>query len=144
MKICAVEHLLPEVVQTIVSLIGMASTMKLVDELGGTTFPVALRRSRLGEIRYEALAEVIGAEAADVLTKHFGGDMLYIPLCKTALRELMYREIRAEFDRITREHSAIYAVVALVTKYRLSDRQIWRILKKNDVEAHAGNQAALF
>lgn len=144
MKITAVEHLLPEIVQTIVRLIGLPTTMKLVDQLGGTTFPVALRRSRLGEIRYEMLSEVVGPDAADMLTKHFGGDMLYIPLCKVALRELLYREIRADFDGMTREYSALHTVAELVKKYRLSDRQIWRILKKHDDEGQPAEQAALF
>ncbi len=139
-----VEHLLPDVVHTIVKLVGLPAAMRLVDQLGGTTFPIAMRRSRLGEIRYEALAEIVGSEAADLLTAHFGGEVLYIPRCAKALRELMYRSIRAEFDSLTRDQTAIHAVTQLALRYRLADRHVWRILKRSDVSGRAPPQADLF
>lgn len=132
-----VQHLLPDAVQTLVGLIGLPASVRLVEHLGGTTFPVALRKSRLGEIRYEALSEVVGNEAADAITNHFGGECLYIPRCVTALRELMHREIRQEFDAITREHSALHAVAQLAIRYQLSDRHVWRVLKRADLTARA-------
>lgn len=132
-----VEHLLPEAVQVLVRLVGLAATVRLVEQLGGTTFPVSLRKSRLGEIRYEALSEVVGGEAADAITKHFGGDSLYIPRCVTALRELMHRSIRRDFDAMTKEHSAIHAVTQLAVRYRMSDRHVWRVLKQADIDAQA-------
>lgn len=135
MDFANVEHLLPEAIQTLIRLIGLSASVRLVEQLGGTTFPVALRKSRLGEIRYEALSEVVGSDAADAITKHYGGDSLYIPRCVTALRELMHREIRAEFDAMTREHSAIHAVTQLAVRYRMSDRHVWRILKRADMNA---------
>jgi Mor family transcriptional regulator len=140
-----VEHLLPEAIQVLIRLIGLPASVRLVERLGGTTFPVALRKSRLGEIRYEVLSEVVGCEAADAITKHFGGESLYIPRCVTALRELMHRAIRAEFDRMTREHSAIHVVTHLAVRYRVSDRHVWRILKRVDINAQASpTQDALF
>ncbi|WP_028536172.1 Mor transcription activator family protein [Paludibacterium yongneupense] len=144
MKLDDVQHLLPESARLLVRLIGLAKTMHLVNVLGGTSFPVALRKSRQGEIRYEMLAEVVGVEAADILTHHFGGDMLYVPLCKAALRELFYREVRAEFDALTRDYSALYAVSSLASKHRMSDRQIWRVLKKLDAPSSAPGQTSLF
>jgi hypothetical protein len=140
-----VQHLLPDVVQVLIRLIGLPAVVRLVEQLGGTTFPVALRKSRLGEIRYEALSEVVGSDAADAITKHFGGDSLYIPRCVTALRELMHRKIRDEFDVMTREHSALHAVAKLAVRYRLSDRHIWRVLKRPDMNAQPPpQQNALF
>lgn len=144
MNFDGVEHLLPDVVKTIVKLIGLPTTVRLVEQLGGTTFPVALRRSRLGEIRYEALAEIVGPEAADQLTGHFGGDVLYIPRCVKAIRELMYRSIRSEFDMLTREHTANHAVTRLALRYRMADRHVWRILKRADASECNVPQAELF
>ncbi|RQZ25116.1 DNA transposition protein [Burkholderia sp. Bp9017] len=144
MKFDGVEHLLPDVVKTIVKLIGFSAAMRLVNQLGGTTFPVSMRRSRLGEIRYEALAEIVGDDAANRLTAHFGGDVLYIPRCATALRETMYRNIRAEFDTLTREQTAIHAVTQLALRYKMADRHIWRILKRADAGARSVPQAELF
>jgi Mor family transcriptional regulator len=145
MNFSDVEHLLPEAIQTMVRLIGLPSSVKLVEQLGGTTFPVSLRKSRMGEIRYEALSEVVGTDAADAITKHFGGDCLYIPRCVTALREIMHRSIRRDFDQMTHEHSAIHAVAQLAVRYRMSDRHIWRVLKQSDVNAQSPPpQEALF
>lgn len=140
-----VEHLLPEAIQVMIRLIGLPASVKLVEQLGGTTFPVSLRKSRLGEIRYEALSEVVGSDAADAITKHFGGDSLYIPRCVTALREIMHRSIRRDFDEMTKEHSAIHSVTQLAVRYRMSDRHVWRVLKKPDLKAHSPpTQNALF
>jgi hypothetical protein len=135
MDFADVEHLLPEAIQTLIRLIGLSASVRLVEQLGGTTFPIALRKSRLGEIRYEALSEVVGPDAADAITKHFGGDSLYIPRCAAALRELMHRQIRSDFDGMTREHSAIHAVNQLALRYRMSDRHVWRLLKRVDLSA---------
>lgn len=132
MNFTDVEDELPDFVRLLVRLIGMPKTVMLIEKLGGTTFPVAKRLSRQGEVRYQLLAEVVGVEAADRLTEHFGGEPLYIPTCAKAVRLARDRRIRADFDTITREHSSLYAVVKLVQRNKLSDRQIWRILKQED------------
>ncbi|VVE59835.1 hypothetical protein PCA31118_00031 [Pandoraea captiosa] len=145
MKLENVTHLLPEAAQTIVRVVGLVGAARLIEQLGGTTFPVALRKSRLGEIRYEMLAEVVGTEAADAMTEHFGGDTLYIPRCTQAMRELMHREIRREFDRLTGDGtSALQAVARLAVKFKLADRTIWRVLKRPDAEAMSVGQTSLF
>ena len=115
---------------------------ELVAALGGTTFPVPKNQRRLGQVRYEALAEVIGVDGADALTRHFGGEILSIPKCEAALRELRDRAVRAEFDTITRDHPAVHAVTQLARKYRLTDRHIWRLLNRVDRETLP--QARLF
>lgn len=139
-----VEHLLPEAVQHLVALIGIAAVVRLVEQMGGTTFPVALRRSRLGEIRYEQLSEVVGPDAADQITKHFGGENLYIPRCVDAVREARDRKLRDDFDAITKQHSAITAVAQLAIRYKMSDRHVWRVLKQPNVISSTSAQDALF
>lgn len=134
MQLEQVAGLLPETIQQIAALIGLPRTLELVAALGGTTFPVPKNQRRLGQIRYEALAEVIGVDGADALTRHFGGEILSIPKCEAALRELRDRAVRAEFDAITREHPAVHAVMLLARKYRLTDRHIWRLLNRVDRE----------
>ena len=132
MTLAAVQDLLPDTVRLMVRLVGLPATLQLVERLGGTTWPVAKGNNRLGQIRHEALAEVVGGDAASVLARHFGGDTLYIPRCAKAVREMRDRSLREEFDQLTRENSALHAVTVLALKYRLADRQIWRILKKPD------------
>lgn len=137
MDLSSVQDELPEFVRLLIRILGVAVTVRLIERLGGTTFPVAKRRSRQGEIRYELLVEVVGVEAADRMTEHFGGESLYIPNCAAAIRLLRDRDIRARFDALTREQSSVCATVRLAQQTGLSDRQIWRILKQADAPALA-------
>ncbi|UJB30284.1 Mor transcription activator family protein [Chromobacterium sp. Beijing] len=132
MKLDDVKHLLPEMAQLIATLIGLPKAARLIDVWGGTTFPVSKNKRREGQIRYEALAEVVGVEAADKLTAHFGGEVLAIPRCAVAMREVRDRLIRAEFDELTREHPAVHAVNQLARKYQMTERNVWMVLKKVD------------
>lgn len=121
---------LPESARNLVRLIGLAKTLRLVDHLGGTTFPVAKGLTRMGQARYELLAEVIGVDAADILTAEYGGEPLYIPNCKDALRRVRDRAIHSRFDALVKDgYSANGAVAELAREHKLSDRRIWEILK---------------
>jgi len=135
-----VETLLPELVRTIVAVIGLPDAIELVRQAGGTTLNIPRRHaSRAGDASYERLIETVGASAADVLVRHFDGESgLYIPRCQAALLEYTYRQIRREFDRAMRHgQSARYAVKTLARAYRYSDRHIWSILKAGDREGTA-------
>lgn len=134
MKLDDVRGLLPDIIQTIARLIGMPNTIKLVEQLGGTTLPISKNKNRLGEIRYAMLAEVIGVPAADLITSHFGGIPLYIANCEVALRRLRDLEIVATFDGLSREIGSNAAVAQLAREYKLSDRRVWEILKNTDTQ----------
>ncbi len=131
----AVAHLLPPLARELHGLIGIVPTLRLVEEMGGQQFPVSKNQRRQGAIRFERLAEVVGSTAAQAMTRHYGGCVISIPMCADALRELRDRELRADFDHITREHTANHAVAVLNRKYRLTERHIWRIVKRGDVQA---------
>ena len=77
---------LPDMARQLIDLIGMTNTFKLVDQWGGTTFPVAAGKHALGRLRYDMLAEAVGVQAADKLTAEYGRTRLYIPQCSGALR----------------------------------------------------------
>lgn len=120
---------LPPSVENIIRLIGLPKTQRLVEQLGGTSFPVAKAQTKLGQIRYELLAEVVGTTAADQLTAEYGGEVLYIPNCKAAARAARDAAIHARFDQLVRELSSNEAVSLLAREYQLSDRRVWDILK---------------
>lgn len=143
MKLENVEHLLPEMAQLIASLIGLPKALRLIESWGGTTFPFSKNKRRDGQIRYEALAEVVGVDAANIMTKHFGGEVLSIPRCAVALREARDRMMRAEFDELTRMHTAVYAVNLLARKFQMTERNVWSVLKKAD-QLEETAQARLF
>lgn len=143
MKLDNVEHLLPDMARLIASLIGLPKALKLIEAWGGTTFPFSKNKRRDGQIRYEALAEVVGVDAANIMTRHFGGEVLAIPRCATALREVRDRVMRAEFDQLTRVHTAVYAVNLLARKFQMTERNVWSVLKKAD-QLEETAQARLF
>lgn len=140
-----VQHLLPESVKQLVKLIGVESTFLLIKSFGGTTFPVSQNKFKWGVVRYEMLAEVIGVNAADILTNHYGGSELYIPRCLEGMTEVRDRAIRTEYDRITLvdKFSGNHAAMTLALKFKLSDRQVWNILKQAD-KSENPEQNALF
>ncbi len=140
---------LPDMAQQLVGLIGLPGTIRLVDQLGGTTFPVSRNERSLGHVRYNLLAEVVGAQAADKITAEFGGTKLYIPQCRKALQQVRNRAICADFDRLVgpgSDSSGKDAVFLLARKYRLSDRLVWQILKSTDmlIDARRDVQGTLF
>ncbi|GHD63791.1 Mor transcription activator family protein [Jeongeupia chitinilytica] len=143
MNLADFEHLLPELAQLIARLIGLPKALKLIEAWGGTTFPVSKNKRRDGQIRFEALSEVVGVEAAKILTGHFGGEVLSIPRCAVALREVRDRMMRAEFDQSTRIQPAVHAVNQLARKYQMTERNVWLVLKKAD-QVNETRQVALF
>ncbi|WP_047248203.1 Mor transcription activator family protein [Chromobacterium subtsugae] len=121
---------LPATMQLVAQLIGMPRTLQLVQALGGTTLPFSKNQSRAGQLRFAALADVIGQDAAELLTRHFGGDILYIPRCSQALRQARNQQLIRDFDALLIDGlGANEAVGLLAMRYRLSDRMIWRVLK---------------
>ncbi len=133
-----VQDLLPGQIKLIAQLIGLSKAMRLVECLGGTTWPVAKGGNRAGESRHAALAEVVGDEAAETLAHHFGGDELYIPRCSTALRRLRDWEINDRFVAGVRAGQSSNDLVSeLAREFGLSDRRVWSILKQTPPEVRA-------
>lgn len=125
------QELLPAQVREIARIVGLPNAMRLVDELGGTSWEFALGANRDGQIRIAALGDIVGEEAAALLTSHMGGDKIYIPRCATALRRVRDMEINRQFEQGVREGVTANTVVAeLARAYKLSDRRVWDILKQ--------------
>lgn len=125
-------HILPENGRELVRLIGLKLTMKLVELLGGTHFPIPKTAKQEGQY-LAALSEVVGVDAAKVLIQHYGNTRLYVPKCTYALKALRDANIRADYDRHCRElgHNATVNNI-LVPKYSLCDRRLEKILDKVD------------
>ncbi len=131
MKLEQVRALLPEQIQEIAEAIGLPATQRLVQELGGTTWPVSKGVRRLGIIRHEALKEVIGETAAQIMAERWGNETLYIAKCDAPLRRLRDLEIHRKFEQAVREGVSANTVVSeLARAYKLSDRWVWVILKQ--------------
>lgn len=124
---------LPATARDMAEVIGLRKTLRLVEALGGTTFPVPKRETKLGELRFNVLADVIGVDAADILVRRYGSTDLYIPRCAEALRRARDAVICREYDRLIQTMSGNEAVQRLARTHRLSDRHIFNILKREPV-----------
>ena len=104
-------------VNELVELIGLPAAIELIRAKGGTSFSVPLGITLRGQEQREKLVQIIGREQATKLIGRYGGTTLYIPTCRQAFVDTRDRNINLERDELAREG--------------LSDRQIWRILKKS-------------
>lgn len=110
--------------------IGTPATLDLVKAFGGTTVRLPAKRNINAE---NNIAQVIGIELLTTLVEVLGAaHYVYLPKCEAGFRNARDLEII--------ERSKTESVPDLALEYKLSDRQIWNILKKpiND------NQTSLF
>lgn len=136
MNLDQVKGLLPKQLLEIADAIGLPAAQALVEQLGGTTWPVAKGVRRLGIIRHEALKEVVGERAANIMAERWANVPLYIPKCDVALRRVRDLEINQLYVQGCREGISANTLVAeLARTYKLSDRSIWKILKQPEPEA---------
>jgi len=124
---------LPATARDMAQAIGLRKALRLVEVLGGTTFPVPKRETKLGEMRFAVLAGVVGVDAAEVLVRRYGSTDLYIPRCADALRRVRDTAICREYDRLIQTMSGNQAVQRLARANSLCDRRIFDILKQTPV-----------
>ena len=122
---------LPRNARDILDRLGPAVTLHLVRTIGGTTVPVPMRATPLGEARYRRLCEMIGEEAATALCREYAGTNLYIPACSRAAADRRDAALIADRDAMSRAGlSEREIVTGLALKYSLSDRHVWRVLQR--------------
>lgn len=134
-------ELLPPSIRDIINIIGVSATLAMVNELGGRTWRFSRGYRGSGKIRAARLAEIVGQAESDRLIETLGKSAVpvYIPACSAALRALRNTEIIRNFDSMTSArhppYSANDAVFELAGQYKMCDRQIWRILKGEQLTA---------
>ena len=97
---------LPRNARDIIDRLGPAVTLRLIRALGGTTIPVPMRLTPVGEARYKKLCDMIGEDERDA----------------ALIRD---RDAMARAGLSERE-----IVTGLALKYHLSDRHVWRVLHR--------------
>ncbi|QHP82374.1 hypothetical protein EO763_22185 [Pectobacterium odoriferum] len=144
MELERVAGLLPEVVLQVADLIGFPATARLLEKFGGTTFPIGKGLRALGAHRAELLRETVGVDNAALLVKKFGGEVLYLPRCDRALRELRNQRFLSEFAALRESGtSGNMAMTQLCPLYGFSDRFAWELVRESkNVVTHS--QQSLF
>lgn len=143
MNLGEIQHLLPRSVRTMIAIIGIEATTRLIMTMPGVPFLVPKALNSAGKARFEELAECVGREAAALLSKHFGGEVIEIPTCRRAIVELRRRQIRADFTTLTTDNSARYAIARLAIKYQMTGRHVREIVNLPDEEPSAASQLSL-
>ncbi len=117
---------LPPVIVEIIRLIGHGKAMALVHEFGGQNlrFPKGE-----GGALWAALVECIGERATRALCAALGGEEVYIAFCLLALKQDRNRKMIARYEKLIKQgHSSRGAVSIMVQEYKLSYRQIEKII----------------
>lgn len=101
---------------------------RLLDTYGGQTIRVP---AVVPAERHHPLCRRLGKRCAARLVTAFGGTPLYVPRCSSVLTKLRQQEIIETFSRHTAQgKSSTAAVACLARRHGVSDRQVWKILKK--------------
>lgn len=114
---------LPESLVDVADVIGLSATLALVEKAGGVRIYVP---ERLGDDH--RLIEWLGRDAAVKLSEAYAMEELVVPRCAEQLRNVRNRCIRQE-----RSLGASTAELAL--RYRLTERQVFTILSREDESA---------
>ncbi|QIP47075.1 Mor transcription activator family [Kingella kingae] len=124
---------LPESVQSIADVIGLADTIALVKAIGGSRFKFG--KGKHNTARLALLHEAIGKRKTEQLLDVFGGDELYVPRCQVALQRLRNQQFRADFAALTDDGktSKAMAYLQLLPKYQISNRTADAILQEREV-----------
>lgn len=123
---------LPESVQSIADVIGLADTEKLVCVIGGARFKFG--KGKQETARLKLLQQTIGEAQTEKLLSVFGGDVMYIPRCRLALQRLRNQRFRADYAALTNDGktSKAMALLQLCPQYGISQRTADAILRQRD------------
>lgn len=133
---------LPRTARDLVDLIGLPTTLTLIEARGGQVITVPKRKRQAGEDMYERLIELVGTDAAFAIVRRYGGEYLTVPSCKAALRAVRDAELQARFDALLASGLGARAIAnQLAAEFRLDCSTVWRISKR--AAADTGNPEAV-
>lgn len=125
-------NVFPEAVQFLINLIGEEGTFSLIQHYGGSTLRIPRGDTIVGRTKIDLLAQKIGKQEVQNIVQEFGGTCIYIPNCKKLLTAKQHAKIIQDRDKLAAKGISERQLVSdLARRYKLSDRHIWRILKKS-------------
>ena len=144
----AIYGLLPGTARALIDALGVTHACALLNARPGCEIRVPKHADRHpeGTRRWAELVGIVGTDGTQALATHWGGEILDVPTCDQARREIRHRAIRAEFDRLTTEAglSGRQAIYEIGLQYApISSRAIEMICGRADV-GQADVQAELF
>ncbi|MDR1063239.1 MAG: hypothetical protein LBL48_04795 [Azoarcus sp.] len=140
----------PETARELIGVVGIHAAARLIREWPGQEFPVPAivgGGNAAGVRRWEHLCEVVGADAAGQIVRHYGVARLYIPNLKRAKAQWGHDFARHEYDRLTKRdcgYSHDDAIREIALKIEVAYRTVERWLDKPDHALPLARQAELF
>lgn len=133
--LAVVDQLLPTQIHQMAKRIGYANALEVAAKLGGTTWIIPIGRGTKAAASIAARAKLANAlgstKLAALLRDHYAGATLYVPRCETSLRAARNMVIHKTVeDGLRNGRSMVNMVKELATKFSLSDRRIWEIMKE--------------
>lgn len=124
---------LPEMAVLLIRLIGTDAALRMMEpaNYGGKNYLVPKYEIGRGEQAFAALAETVGMENAKLLSKHFGGENVYVPLLNRFHLTARNRKIVAAYV------DGRKSVWELASEQRMSVRRVWQILKTTDMNENS-------
>lgn len=123
---------LPETIQSLVDLIGIDATMRIVEERGGIRLYVPKTADQ-----DHPIAGWIGTDPFEALVSMYGGEEIDVPRCEAAMQSVKRRQILIDLQ------SNSIAMVA--RKHQYTERGVRKLLRRaeanGDIET---NQMDLF
>lgn len=126
---------LPATARMLIAHLGEELAFKVLAAWGGLQIriPMGACNSALGA-RMEALFGVAGAAS---IIEHFGGEIISIPVCKQAVRDI-------RDAAIIRDYGQGETIQALALREGLTTRMIEKILKRTPGQAHSVRRSVPF
>jgi len=134
---------LPETVKKLIKLIGFESTHALIKHFGGIMLSIGKGVRGNGMAKYEAVAEVIGYPAMEILSKEFSGKHLSVPRCLQAFIDYRDAKIAEELGEKLNEIGKNNSAKLLTEKYNLTERSVYHIIAKKKFIAEENQFAGL-
>lgn len=110
---------LPQSLKDIVEIVGLPEALKLVSELGGTRFYIPKDYKD-----DHKLLDNMSKLTLQKLINHYGGEIMVLPVCKTAIREARDWQVIHDADNTSLD------VQQLALKYGVTSRTIQNILAR--------------
>ncbi|TBW58538.1 hypothetical protein EZI54_03910 [Marinobacter halodurans] len=120
---------LPASLKDLIDVVGLEPARKLVSVYGGTRLTVPAKMHAA-----HPLAELLGIEAAQALSRHYALERVDVPTASAATKAARNREMREH-------HQAGVSVRRLALRYQLTERRVWEILAE---DAPSSQQTDLF
>ncbi|MDG6831990.1 Mor transcription activator family protein [Glaesserella parasuis] len=111
----------------LLELLGNEAFEKFINAFGGRNFAFPSTCDQRFKT-YRLLLAVLGREKADILTRRFNGEYVYIPSCAIAVKKLEQKKIVADYEALIVGNHQSFVFAQLARKYKCSDRCIQNIV----------------